>query len=106
MKLRVLKDNSITKAVFLSTASARTNNRRAGMTTVRSIKLIKNADRKHRKIQIAVGLAVNPNRWSTAVRSWIVEFQEGDRTESLPAFDSLFTDTSSPLSPGAKSGSS
>ena len=76
------------------------------MTTVRSIKLIKNFDRKHRKIKIAVELAVNPNRWSTAVRSWIVEFQERDRTESLPAFDSLFKDTPSPSSPGAKSGDS
>jgi len=76
------------------------------MNTVRSIKLIKNADRKHRGIQIAVELAVNPNRWSTAVRSWVVDFQERDRKESLPAFDSLFKDAPAPLSPGAKPSSS
>jgi hypothetical protein len=26
------------------------------------------------------------------VRSWIVDFQERDRSETLPAFDSLFKD--------------
>jgi hypothetical protein len=26
------------------------------------------------------------------VRSWVVEFQERDQTELLPAFDSLFKD--------------
>jgi hypothetical protein len=36
--------------------------------------------------------AARPNRWSTAVRSWVVEFQQRDRNESLPAFDSLFKD--------------
>jgi hypothetical protein len=76
------------------------------MNTVRSIKLIKNADRKHRRVQIAVELAVHPNRWSTAVRSWVVEFQERERNESLPAFDSLFKDAPAPSSPGAESGPS
>ena len=76
------------------------------MNTARSIKLIKNAERKNQGRKIKVALAVDPNRWSTAVRSWVVEFQERDRSESLPAFDSLFKDASPSLSTGAKSGSS
>ena len=30
------------------------------------------------------------NKWAKSVRSWIVEFQKRDRSEALPAFDSLF----------------
>ena len=63
------------------------------MSTARSIKLIKNAERK-KGPEIAFELVVDPNRWSTEVRSWIVEFQVRDRRESLPAFDSLFKDSS------------
>ncbi len=33
------------------------------------------------------------NRWSTAVRSWVDEFQLDDHGQSLPAFDSLLKDT-------------
>jgi len=43
-------------------------------------------------------LAIGPGRWSTVVRSWVVEFQERDRNETLPAFDSLFKD--GPAAPG------
>lgn len=75
------------------------------MNTARSIRLIKNAARKHLGREIAVELGVNPNRWSGAVRSWIVEFQERDRDESLPAFDRLFKDAS-PSSSGAEFSSS
>ena len=32
------------------------------------------------------------NRWSSAVRGWIREFESSQRTEPLPAFDSLFKD--------------
>jgi hypothetical protein len=67
------------------------------MNPARSIKRIKSAERK-KGLEMPVELAVNPNRWSTAVRSWIVEFQERDRDESLPAFESLFKDASSPSS--------
>jgi hypothetical protein len=74
------------------------------MNTSRTIKLIKNVDRQTHGAKIAVELAVGPNRWSTAVRSWVVEFQERDRSELLPAFDSLFKDAPPPSSPGAKSG--
>ena len=72
---------------------------------MRSIKLIKHADRKGHGVQIAAELAVNPNRWFTAVRSWVGDFQARDRSELLPAFDSLFRDAPPSSSPGAKSGS-
>jgi hypothetical protein len=56
-----------------------------------SVKLIKRHERIVRRPSI-VKLAVGPKRWSSAVRSWIVDFQERDRSETLPAFDSLFKD--------------
>jgi hypothetical protein len=62
------------------------------MNTTRAVKLIKNGERKGPEIQAAVESSVDPNRWSKSVRSWVVEFQERDRGESLPAFDSLFKD--------------
>jgi hypothetical protein len=74
------------------------------MNTARSIKRIKRAERKQPGREIAVA-AINPNRWSTTVRSWIIEFQERDRDELLPAFDSLFKDAS-PSSAGAEFSSS
>jgi hypothetical protein len=80
-------------------------NKGHGMNIVRSIKLIKKAARKHLGRESAVELAINPNRWSSAVRSWIVEFQERDGDESLPAFDSLFKDAW-PSSTGAEFSSS
>ena len=56
-----------------------------------SIRLIKRHERVSR-LPALVKLAAGPNRWSGAVRSWVVEFQARDRTETLPAFDSLFKD--------------
>jgi hypothetical protein len=56
------------------------------------VRLIKNAGPNDPKIQAEVESAASSNRWSTAVRSWVVEFQRRDRNESLPAFDSLFND--------------
>jgi len=75
------------------------------MNTVRSIKLIKNTERKDRGVQIAVELAIDKRR-STGVRAWVVQSQLRDRSEHLPAFDSLFTDALRPSGRGAKSGSS
>jgi len=63
------------------------------MNNIRSVKLIKRHERIPRQRRATVKLATGPNRWSTAVRSWVVEFQQHDRSESLPAFDSLFNDT-------------
>jgi hypothetical protein len=59
------------------------------MKPVRSIKLIKRQDRVRRR-RGPVQPAIGPDEWSKSVRSWIVEFQETDHSESLPAFDSLF----------------
>jgi len=64
------------------------------MKAVRSIKLIKNAERKDRRRETTVEPAIDPNKWSSSVRSCIVESQGRDRSESLPAFDSLFKDAS------------
>jgi hypothetical protein len=60
------------------------------MDTKPAVKLIKNQERKGPDIQAKGEVAVDPNRWSTAVRSWVVEFQQNRRSESLPAFDNLF----------------
>jgi len=73
------------------------------MSTVRLIKLIKNADRRNHAALIAVAPGPNPNRWSGAVRSWVVDFQARERREFLPAFDSLFKDAPS-SSPAAEPG--
>lgn len=63
------------------------------MNTTRTVKVIKNGERKDPDIQAEVEPAAGPNRWSTAVRSWVVEYQERDRSgESLPVFDGLFKD--------------
>jgi hypothetical protein len=56
------------------------------------VKLIKSADRNKSKNRDKVKSAARPKTRSTAFKSWVVEFQERDRTESLPAFDSLFKD--------------
>jgi len=64
------------------------------MNPTRAVKVIKSGDRKDPGIPAEVESAPGPNRWSTSVRSWVVEFQERDRSaESTPAFDSLFKDT-------------
>ena len=73
------------------------------MSTVRSVKLIKNADRKNHAAPISLAPGPNANRWFGAVRSWVADFQARDRREFLPAFDSLFKDAPSP-SPGAEPG--
>ena len=62
------------------------------MNTTPGVKLIKNGEREVPAIHANVESAAGTNRWSTAVRSWVVQFQERDRSESLPAFDSLFRD--------------
>ena len=56
-----------------------------------SIRLIK----RHARVSgrpALVKLTPGPNRWSTVVRSWVVEFQARDRNETRLAFDSLFKD--------------
>lgn len=60
------------------------------MSTEPSIKLIKKKERKGPEPQTEVKRAVDANRWSKAVQSWVSEFQEQRRDESLPAFHRLF----------------
>lgn len=62
------------------------------MNTNPAIKLIKKDERKCLEVQAAVEPADGPNSWFTAVRLWVVEFQQHRHAESLPAFDSLFKD--------------
>jgi hypothetical protein len=64
------------------------------MKTKALVRLIK---RQERTPRATVPLAVGPKSWSKSVRSWIVEFQNNDRSEVLRAFDSLFKDGSAPL---------
>jgi hypothetical protein len=61
------------------------------MNPTRPVKVIKSGERKVPDTEVES--AAGPNKWSTAVRSWVTEFQERDRSaESTPAFDSLFKD--------------
>ena len=72
--------------------SGSATNTNQSMNKKQSVKLIKRHKRIWRrgpKVEVAVG----PNKWSKSVRSWVVEFQKRDQTESLPAFASLFKDT-------------
>ncbi len=62
------------------------------MNPTRAVKVIKNREGKDPDIQAEVESTASPNRWSNSVRSWVVEFQERDRSESLPAFDTVFKD--------------
>jgi hypothetical protein len=50
----------------------------------------KEEERRDLEPQAEVEFSDNPNIWSTAVESWVSEFQQHRHGESLPAFDSLF----------------
>ena len=60
---------------------------------MRTVKVIKSEEREDTVIQSESESTDNPDRWSTEVRSWVVEFKQNRRVESLPAFESLFKDT-------------
>lgn len=62
------------------------------MNTKPPVKLIKRRERTARQRRATVKEAVGPKRWSATVRSWVTDSQQQDRSESLPAFDSLFKD--------------
>lgn len=67
------------------------------MNTRRPIKLIKRHERIPRQRRGTITVVTGAKRWSKAVRSWVVEFQERDRNpdaSGLPSFDSLFKDGS------------
>jgi len=57
-----------------------------------TVKVIKNGKHKDPAIQAPVESTRSTNMCSSAVRSWVVEFQERDHSEHLPSFDSLFTE--------------
>ena len=61
------------------------------MNPTRSVKLIKNAERKEPEDEAEVE-SEDPNKWSTEVRSWVAELRQDRHVESLPAFESLFKD--------------
>jgi len=50
----------------------------------------KEEERQDPEPQAEIASPIDPNRWSTAVRSWVSEFQQHRHDESLPAFDNLF----------------
>lgn len=62
------------------------------MNPTRSVKLIKNAERKEPESEDEVEATSDPNKWSTEVRSWVAELRQDRTVESLPAFESLFKD--------------
>jgi hypothetical protein len=50
----------------------------------------KEEERQDLKPQPEIEFEVDPNRWSSAVKTWVSEFQQDRHSESLPAFDGLF----------------
>lgn len=63
------------------------------MNTKSLIKLIKKAERESPEVRSKSEFGDDRNRWSRAVRSWVREFQQDARADSLPAFDRLFQTT-------------
>ena len=59
------------------------------------VKLIKKEHRNAPASPVAADASADPKEWSTAVKSWVKEFQEDRRDGSLEAFDSLFDDSTS-----------
>jgi len=57
------------------------------------VKLIKKEDRNAPASPVAAEAIPDPREWSTAVKSWVKEFQQDRRDESSEAFDSLFSDS-------------
>lgn len=56
------------------------------------IKLIKKAERDSPVVPAKPEETVNPKEWSSAVKSWVREFQEDRKDAPTPAFDTLFDD--------------
>jgi hypothetical protein len=57
------------------------------------VKLIKKEDRNGPVLPVEAQAGADPKEWSTAVKSWVKEFQEDRRDGSLEAFDNLFGDS-------------
>jgi hypothetical protein len=56
------------------------------------VKLIKKADRDAIVPSLEPRATPDAKEWSTAVKSWVVEFQKDKEIDSLEAFDSLFAE--------------
>lgn len=59
------------------------------------VKLIKKEDRNGPAAPVETEVSADPKEWSTAVKSWVKEFQKDRREGSLEPFDSLFGDSTS-----------
>ena len=57
------------------------------------VRLIKKEDRNGPVPAIETEVIPNAKEWSTAVKSWVKEFQKDRRDESAEAFDNLFDDS-------------
>jgi hypothetical protein len=57
------------------------------------VKLIKKGDRNVPASSVEAEASADPKEWSTAVKTWVKEFQRDRRDESLEALDSLFTES-------------
>jgi len=62
---------------------------------MRTIKLIKNAERKIPETRSMIKSAARQHRLPKVVQSWVSEFKRNRRGESRIAFDNLFKDASS-----------
>jgi hypothetical protein len=60
------------------------------MKTKAAARLKKRRERAVLRARERVKSSVGSNKWSKSVSSWVADFQNRDRNESLPAFDSLF----------------
>ncbi|MEP6818087.1 MAG: hypothetical protein ABJA18_01045 [bacterium] len=56
------------------------------------VKLIKKEDRNGPPLPVEPEASTDPREWSTAVKSWVKDFKQDRRNESLEAFDNLFDD--------------
>jgi len=57
------------------------------------VKLIKKHDRTGPAVPVEAEANADPKEWSSAVKSWVKEFQKDRRDGSLEAFDTLFNDS-------------
>jgi hypothetical protein len=57
------------------------------------VKLIKKEDRNGPASPVKAEASADPKEWSTAVKSWVKEFQKERRDGLLGAFDNLFSDS-------------
>jgi hypothetical protein len=59
----------------------------------RGIRIFRKAGREQAKPQLEQETTVATNKWSSAVRAWVSEFQSNAGNGARPAFDRLFQTT-------------